>query len=114
MLPHDQEIQIELLNLLASAPGGRLHCQDVYSTLAQSFPRLTDDEMTAPYERSLSLWANRVQWARQHLLDQGLLIPYSEDNRSYWTISPEGRAKLATLQAWARAKLDELRGPAGR
>lgn len=114
MLPHDEDIQVELLNLLARAPGGRMHCQDVYAMLAQSFPNLTDDELTVPYRHSVSHWANRVQFARQHLIERGWLVAHSEDERSYWKISMAGRAELARLQTWATARLDELRKPAAR
>ncbi len=46
-LPHDEEIQAELLRLLADAPHGRMHCQDIYEDLARRFPCLTKDEKTS-------------------------------------------------------------------
>jgi hypothetical protein len=62
-LPHDQDIQVAILRLLASAPKGTMHCQDVYRILAQEFPELTYEELWEPYRRSVSHWANRVQFA---------------------------------------------------
>jgi hypothetical protein len=41
-------------------------------------------------------WRNRVQWARQHLVDQGLLEAGSPHGT--WSITPEGRAYLESKQ----------------
>jgi hypothetical protein len=52
-LPHDEEIQTELFRLLADAPHGRMHCQDIYEELARRFPCLTEDEKNVPYRNSV-------------------------------------------------------------
>ena len=94
-IPHDDIIQLKLLELLDRTPDGTMHCNDVYSALATQFPELTEEEISAPYQSSLSKWANRVQWARQHLVEKGwLLRPYSGEGPGYWTISAKGRKAL--------------------
>ena len=99
-IPNDERIQWELMSLLLSAPNAQMHCQDVYRRLAAKFPELTDDEQNVPYRDSQSHWANRVQWARQHLVDKGwLLRPYSADGRGYWKVSAKGRKALADRSA---------------
>jgi hypothetical protein len=91
-LPNDEDIQVRLLELLAVAPGGQMHCNDVYRAVAKRFPLLSRAELEHPYRSSLSHWANRVQFARLHLVHKGLLLrPYSGGGRGYWAISPQGR-----------------------
>jgi hypothetical protein len=70
-LPNDENIQTELLRLLSTAPEGRMHCRDAYRILATEFPRLTKQELQDPYVSSLGHWANRVQFARLHLVEKG-------------------------------------------
>lgn len=108
MLPHDDDIQVELLKLLARAPEGRMYCQDVYSTLAYHFPYLTDDERGIPYGNSLSYWANRVQFARQRLVQKGWLNCMLQSGRGYWEISDAGRHALTEMEVRAKRLLAEL------
>ena len=108
-LPHDESIQTELLRLLSTAENGRMHCQDVYVTLARQFPRLTKDEKTVPYRNSVSHWANRVQFARQHLVTKGWFLHSSmSGGRGYWAVSKKGRATIAELDALGKKLLAEL------
>ncbi len=108
-IPHDEVIQIHLLKLLANAPGGTLHCNEVYPLLAARFPELTPDEVGDPYSHSLSKWANRVQWARCHVVEKGFLLrPYVQNDRGFWTISEKGRQYLAELSSIATRLLKEL------
>jgi len=107
-LPHDEEIQAELLRLLADAPLGRMHCQEIYETLARRFPCLTEDEKTEPYRNSVSHWANRVQFARLHLVDKGWFLHASMNNRAVWVISDNGRTAILELDELAKSALAEL------
>ena len=108
-LPHDEAIKVELLDSLAAAPSGRMHCQDVYIQLAKKFPMLTKDEREVPYRSSISHWANRVQWARHHLLKEGLILhPTVGGGRGYWTISEKGRTQLAQLRINVEQILSEF------
>ncbi len=91
-IPHDDVIQNELLGLLYKAPKGTMHCNDVYDQLAELFPELTDDELNLPYRESKSKWANRVQFARLHCVNDGHIFDFpSGKGKGYWTITDEGR-----------------------
>lgn len=108
-LPHDEDIQADLLRLLSVAPEGRMHCRDVYKALARHYQSLTNDELTVPYRSSLSHWANRVQFARLHLVNKGwVLRPVMGGGRGYWTISSKGRKVLVGLEVVGNKLLAEL------
>ena len=108
-LPHDEVIQTELLRLLARTPKGRMHCQEVYVILAKQFHRLTKDELTVPYRNSVSHWANRVQFARLHLVTKGWFLHSSmSGGRGYWAISEKGRTTITELEALGKKLLAEL------
>lgn len=107
-LQHDEDIQIELLRLLADAPYGRMHCRDIYEALASRFPSLTEDEKTVPYRNSVSHWANRVQFARLHLVGKGCILHASMNGRAVWAISDKGRTSILDLDELAKSLLAEL------
>jgi hypothetical protein len=109
-IPHDHLIRLQLLGLLKEAPNGTLHCNDVYRLLAAAFPCLTKEELTVPYANSVSKWANRVQFARLHLVLFGYIEPPYLSGRGYWTISKVGRAYIQRLQREAEEALRELGG----
>lgn len=90
-----------------------MYCQDVYSTLAHQFPHLVDDETSIPYGNSLSHWANRVQFARQHLVEKAWLNCMLQSGRGYWEISATGRHALTEMEARAKSLLAELMEPPG-
>jgi hypothetical protein len=86
--------------------GGDNHVVDAgftYEPLADFFG-LTATEQTAPRSDggSGTQWQSRVQWARQRLINQGLIVdpPKDRSERGHWTLSPEGvqRARLAVGQ----------------
>jgi restriction endonuclease Mrr len=94
-IPHDDIIKYSLLKLLDNALNGTMHCNDVYKELAKEFPMLTHSELNDPYRSSLSHWANRVQWAREHLAKQGYILrPRNGAMRSYWSITESGQRAL--------------------
>lgn len=120
-IPDDHIIQEELLELLASSPGGRLNVRSIYSQLANLHPELTDQEKNQQYENSLSKWANRVQFARLHLVQSGLLFRADagpNPARGVWIITEKGRkwseekrrqrniASLENLEKTAAADLE--------
>src|SRR5882762_5521061 len=107
-LPHDHDIQYQLLLLLDEAPDGTMHCQDIYRELATRFPQLTPDDVEVPFANSCSHWANRGQWARHHLLLQGHLVPQYLTGRGFWTISDGGRAYVRDVIQRAHQLLREL------
>jgi len=86
-----------------------MHCSDVYKVLAEQFPELTEDEVTIPYKNSVSHWANRVQFARLHLVRQGCVLPpYVANDRGFWTITRAGRQCLVELAQIGGRLLEEL------
>lgn len=109
-LPNDKVLQLELMDLLMSAPEGQMHCRDVYQVLATRFPALTNEELTVPFGTSISHWANRIQFARLHLVvEKGwLLRPFSGDGRGYWKVSAKGREAFVDLRFAIEASLAEL------
>jgi hypothetical protein len=93
-IPHDEDIQKRLLDLLKHSFDGTMHCNDVYSSLAKQFPELSDDEKSVPYQTSLSKWSNRVQFARLHCVNKELLYSAKAGpakGRGFWTITEKGR-----------------------
>jgi len=93
-IPRNADIEYELLAFLASAPNGRATAAESYDAVAAHFPELTDDELTVPFQRSVSQWANRVQFCRQHLVDEGMIYRAGdgpEPEHGVWIITPFGR-----------------------
>jgi hypothetical protein len=108
-LPNDEVLQLELMDLLMSAPEGQMHCRDVYELLATRFPALTNEELTVPFGNSVSHWANRVQFARLRLVEKGwVLRPFAGDGRGYWKVSAEGRRAFVDLRSATEVLLAEL------
>ena len=108
-LPSDPDIQIQLLVLLSAAPNLQMRTRDIYGSLAQRFPQLTRDELNVPYRNSVSHWANRVQFARLHLVELGYILrPYSGSGRGIWKLSEKGRKALTDRRALADKLLAEL------
>jgi len=95
-IPNDAIIQEELLRLLGSSPDHRLHASEAYKTLADLHPELTSAELTDPYRNSVSHWANRVQFARLHLVNRGLLYKAGAGPRprsGVWILTERGRER---------------------
>ncbi len=93
-IPHDDIIKKELLSLLASTPNGRMDVQKIYEKLAKLHPELTEREKYDRYRNSLSKWANRVQFSRLHLVDQGMIHRAGTGLRAVngvWIITEKGR-----------------------
>lgn len=93
-IPHDDVIKKELLSLLASASDGRMDVQKIYIKLAKLHPELTEQEKYDRYQNSFSKWANRVQFARLHLVNQGLIYRAGAGPRAVngiWIITEKGR-----------------------
>ena len=85
-----------------------MECGDVYKLLAHRFPELEADDVSIPFKNSVSHWANRVQFARLHLVLQGYLLPSYLSERGVWVISPTGRAYIRHVREEADQALDEL------
>ena len=99
-IPHDDTIQREILELLDGAPDGRMHLREVYDRLARLHPELTADERYLKYQHSLSEWANRVQFARLHLVGRGFVFRAGagpNPQRGFWIITDSGREYVASV-----------------
>jgi len=92
-IPQDDVIQKELIILLYSYTDFRLHVHNIYEELAKLHPELTKQEKFEKYRNSLSKWANRVQFARLHLVHKGLLYRDGEGplpSRGGWVLTEVG------------------------
>lgn len=92
-IPDDNIIQQELLALIAAKPNKRVHASNAYDELAPLHPELTHQELTERYQNSVSKWANRVQFARLHLVNKGLLYRAKDGpnaSAGYWVLTPAG------------------------
>lgn len=93
-IPPNADIERELLILLAHSPGGRLRAADCYDELVEVFSEVTAEERTLKFQNSVSQWANRVQFCRQHLVDRGFIYPAEvgpDPEYGVWIITPSGR-----------------------
>ena len=100
-IPDDYVIQRELLSLLASSPDGRLHIRNVCDELAKLHPELTDQEKHQKYVNSRSKWANRVQFARLHLVNGRMIYSDGEGpnpTRGVWIITEKGQIKAKNVE----------------
>jgi hypothetical protein len=92
-IPDDETLQSDLLRFLASEPANRATVQRVYERLALIHPEISEAEKTNKYRNSASHWANRVQFARLHLANAGLLFKANavpDAPRSVWKLTPRG------------------------
>jgi len=62
----------------------------VYSKMENLYAKLTLEEKNVPYRNSASKFANRVQFARLHLVNKGLLYDAKQNTRGYWKLTPKG------------------------
>lgn len=92
-IPDDDTLQRDLLVFLAGEPDNRSDVHRVYEQLALLHPEVTEAEKTEKYKNSASHWANRVQFARLHLANSGLLYKANavkDAPRSVWKLTPSG------------------------
>ncbi len=70
--PKQSEIELPLLKLLHEL-GGKAQPKELYPRIAQLFPQLTEEDLTArlPSSPSTFRWQNLVQWGRQKLVEKG-------------------------------------------
>jgi hypothetical protein len=61
VIPHDEDIQREIVTYLRSRPGHRASADQCYDAFADRFSSLTWEETHVKYRNSISKWANRVQ-----------------------------------------------------
>jgi hypothetical protein len=91
-VPPDEQIMFELLRLLSTSSDRTLECAVAYERLSRRFPQLTDDEINQPFHGTASLWENRIQWARQHCVQRGLIHKPADTpcGVGFWTLTDLG------------------------
>jgi predicted HNH restriction endonuclease len=100
-IPDDDTLQSELLEFLVHEPEEKATVWRVYEQLALLHPELTEAEKTEKYQNSASLWANRVQFARLHLANAGLLYranAVASAPRNVWKLTPRGVERARALE----------------
>jgi 5-methylcytosine-specific restriction protein A len=103
-IPADDVLKSDLLAFLAAEPDTRASVWRVYEQLALRHPEVTHAERTQKYSNSASHWANRVQFARLHLVNQGMLFRANgapDAPRSQWKLTPKGVEAARVFQSSA-------------
>ena len=93
-IPSEKDIELPLLQEL-EAVGGEAKPRTLYDRVAKHFPNLTAADRKAKHPKSgIVIWTNRVQWARQHLVNKGEI-----DASTYgiWKITAKGKARLEAV-----------------
>jgi restriction system protein len=89
--PKQSEIELPLLKTLQEL-GGKAEPKELYPKLAEVFPQLTEEDLTARLQSSPSTfrWHNLVQWSRQKLVEKGEI---DGSTRGVWKLTARGRAR---------------------
>jgi hypothetical protein len=90
--PSDHSLKHAVVRLVAEQPDCCIEPADAYALLEAQFPELTSDETRVPYQTSRSHFANRVQWAVQHLRDEGWLAKGRVSGNGRWEFTAKARA----------------------
>src|SRR6266705_1581685 len=89
-MPPANDIELPLLKVIEEA-GGVLDSSVAAQTVTKYYPELTKEDLASKLDSGGLRWPNRVQWARQYLVNKGDLTPPS---RRTWSISGQGRERL--------------------
>jgi restriction endonuclease Mrr len=85
-MPKQSDIEQPILTVLR-AFGGQAAPKDVYARLEQFFEDLTEADKAEQLTSGALRWRNRVQFARQNLVMQGLIDP---SERGLWRLTAAG------------------------
>ena len=69
--------------------GGEGRPRDVIPIVTEAFPQITTEDLARLRKNGDSFWENRVQWARQDLVDVGKV---ASPVRGVWALSDAARA----------------------
>lgn len=94
MMPRQSEVEIPLLQVL-EALGGQGITRNIYPLVTQKFPQMTQDDLDEKLISGASRWENRIQWARQKLVDKGEMC---SPQRGIWAITEKGRNRLLGIE----------------
>jgi len=90
-IPIQESIELPLLRVIADA-GGELPLKEAVMQVAAFFPELTEEDKNRRLSSGYGLiFANRVQWCRQRLVELGHLY---REPRGVWRITPQGKTFL--------------------
>ena len=90
-IPIEESVQLPLLRVIADA-GGELPLKEAIKRVGDFFPELTEEDKRRRLPSGYGfLFANRVQWCRQKLVELGHLY---REPRGMWRITPQGKAFL--------------------
>ena len=111
-MPQQKEIDVPLLKAVASL-GGKAKAQDVYDEVGKFFPQLTDADRAESLPSGGARWINRIQWARQALVDRGEL---TNAGRGIWAITSKGteRYRCEATSSVETPRAQVLEGPASK
>ena len=98
-LPSQSAIRGPLLVELLRV-GGSIKPSEIYDSVASHFPGMTGDEREAEMDCGHNVFNNRVQWARQRLVDEGMIDP---SVRGVWRLTEAGKAEAVLAAAEARS-----------
>jgi hypothetical protein len=99
-IPYEDVLKEELLLFLVNEPDYSATSTRAYEQLARLHPELTEGELHDPYPHSVSHWANRVQFARQRLVEAGFLYKpnaHPSAPRGQWMLTPRGISEARRL-----------------
>ena len=95
-IPSEKDIEMPLLREIEAA-GGEAKPSELYDKVAKHFPHLTLDDQQAKHQRTgIPIWRNRVQWARQHLVNKGQI---DASVRGIWRITEKRKASLGVVSS---------------
>jgi HNH endonuclease/Mrr restriction endonuclease-like protein len=83
--PHRDLIKEALVEHLLSR-GGSLSASETYDPLAEKF-QLTDKDLEERRPNGALKWPNEIQWARDELIREGILLPLEKSGWGIWTLS---------------------------
>ncbi len=90
-IPSEKDIELPLLQEIVAA-GGEAKPSELYDKVAGHFPQLTMADQKVRHQRSgLPIWRNRVQWARQHLVNKGQI---DASTPGIWRVTDKAKEKL--------------------
>jgi restriction endonuclease Mrr len=104
----DVKLWLALLHELDLA-GGTATPRALYPKMLAYFPDFTSADLVQRDKTGSNTWQNRIQWARQHLVDRGFI---DRSQHAMWTLSPSGRQWLTSHWRGTDADYGKVAKPA--
>lgn len=93
MLPKQRDIEVPLLEVLVEI-GGQGRPKEIYPLVTRKFPQIREEDVAETLPSGSNRWTNRVQWARQTLVEKGQM---DSPGHGIWRITEKGQKRLADL-----------------